>query len=50
MDFDGFPPIEDDYEGIKKLLKQLFLKEKIDLNDLTKLLIQMKDCTVIKVS
>ena len=40
MEFEAFPPEEIDFQGVKKLLKQLFLKENVDVSGLTDLLIK----------
>lgn len=39
LDFEGRNPQDPDYHGIKTLLKQLFLKARIDLGGLTDLII-----------
>jgi protein BCP1 len=49
INFESIPPIEDDFEGIKMLLSQLWLKEPINCGDLAKVLMsQQKMCSVIR--
>ncbi|KAL0276655.1 UNVERIFIED_CONTAM: hypothetical protein PYX00_004180 [Menopon gallinae] len=40
VDFEGRNPIDSDFDGIKQLLNQLFLKAHINLNDLTEHIIK----------
>lgn len=48
-EFEAYPPLTEDKEGIKALLKQLFKKEPIELGQLTDHLINEKNlCTVVK--
>lgn len=47
MDFEAFPADEIDYQGIKKLLHQLFLREDIDTSRLTDHLIRTPDLTTV---
>ncbi|KAH0955664.1 hypothetical protein HN011_001350 [Eciton burchellii] len=42
VEFEGFNPNESDYDGIKILLHQLFLKAHIDLGNLTDIIISQK--------
>uniref|UniRef100_A0A914V8C1 Uncharacterized protein n=1 Tax=Plectus sambesii TaxID=2011161 RepID=A0A914V8C1_9BILA len=42
VDFEAFPLEEADRGGVAKLLGQLFLRAKIDLNDVSKLLIKQQ--------
>lgn len=39
MDFEGRNPLDCDYDGIKQLLLQMFLNGKVNLNELTELII-----------
>ncbi|XP_054156963.1 BRCA2 and CDKN1A-interacting protein-like [Oppia nitens] len=49
IEFASYPVIEDDFNGIKCLLAQLWLKEKINISDLTQFLVDQKTiCSVIK--
>lgn len=43
VEFEGQPPIEADFHGIKNLLHQLFLKAHINLSALADLIIQQND-------
>jgi protein BCP1 len=46
--FEAFPPHESDFDGVKKLLQQLFLKEKdLNLSSLVESLLQLKEVTCI---
>lgn len=48
VDFEVFPPHESDFDGIKKLLHQVFLKDKnINTSTLTKYLIQDEKLTLV---
>lgn len=47
VDFAAFPPEESDFQGIKKLLHQLFLKEDVNTSELANLLISTPDVTTI---
>lgn len=47
VDFEAFPPEDDDFDGIKRLLKQIFFKEDINLSSLTEALIRKKDITCV---
>lgn len=50
IEFEAFPPTEEDFSGIKCLLKQLFLKSAMDLSKLSDLIISQPEVTtVIKV-
>ncbi len=50
IDFGAYQPSNDDFNGIKCLLSQLWLKEKINISELTQLLIEQNFiCSVIKV-
>lgn len=40
VDFEGRNPIDPDFDGIKTLLQQLFLKSHVDLDSLTDLIIK----------
>lgn len=40
VDFEGRNPIDSDFDGIKQLLNQLFLKAHINLSELTELIIK----------
>lgn len=39
MDFEGRNPIDTDFDGIKQLLKQLFLKAQVNISELTDIII-----------
>lgn len=50
VEFEAFPPAEDDFSGIRCLLQQLFLKNAVDLSKLSDLIISQPEVsTVIKV-
>lgn len=50
MEFSAYDPDESDFHGIKCLLQRLWLKEKIDLSELTNLLISEETiASVLKV-
>lgn len=51
IDFSAYPPIDEDFNGVKCLLSQLWLKEKINVSELTQLLIDQKHiCSILKVN
>jgi len=47
VDFAAYGPRDRDYDGIKRLLQQLWLKENIDLNELSNLIIKERTITSI---
>jgi protein BCP1 len=47
IEFEAFAPEESDFQGIKKLLHQLFLKEDVNTSELANLLISTPDVTTI---
>jgi len=50
VEFEAFPPTEEDFSGIRCLLQQLFLKNAVDLSKLSDLIISQPEVsTVIKV-
>ncbi|XP_078357928.1 protein BCCIP homolog [Oculina patagonica] len=50
VEFEAFPPTEEDFSGIRCLLQQLFLKSAVDLSKLSDLIISQPEVsTVIKV-
>ncbi|KAJ7370363.1 hypothetical protein OS493_032538 [Desmophyllum pertusum] len=50
VEFEAFPPVEEDFSGIRCLLQQLFLKSAVDLSILSDLIISQPEVsTVIKV-
>lgn len=51
VEFAAYSPEDDDFEGIKNLLVQLFLKLEINTSELAKLLLENRQfCSVMKVS
>ena len=49
IEFTAHDPIERDFHGIRCLLQQLWLKENIDISELTELVMKDTITTVIKV-
>ncbi|CAG2122849.1 unnamed protein product, partial [Medioppia subpectinata] len=49
IDFSAYQAIDDDFNGIKSLLRQLWLKENIDVSQLAQLLVDQNTiCSVLK--
>ena len=47
VDFEAFPPQPEDFQGIKKLLNQLFLRQDVNTSDLANIVIESVDLTTI---